>query len=193
MPMPALARSASPVLIEGWRCPLQHPQWLRSRSESGYLVTLQARPWRADLEGGADLTRGRRATRTPQVRSGGNLPYLPSPAASCSRYSHNTFTGSETAGRCFAMFTLATWVRRIEAEFARSVFPAGGHYELELDLSGFLRGDPRPNGRRTPSRSPTMCSTRTRCGRLKAGTPGGRRNDEADHLAVISAADAGRG
>ncbi|WP_289145563.1 phage portal protein [uncultured Sphingobium sp.] len=57
-------------------------------------------------------------------------------------YSHNTFTNSETAGRWFAMFTLAPWARKIEAEFARSVFPSGGPYELELDLSGFLRGDP---------------------------------------------------
>jgi len=57
-------------------------------------------------------------------------------------YSHNTFTNSETAGRWFAMFTLAPWARRIEAEFARSVFPSVGGYELELDLSGFLRGDP---------------------------------------------------
>lgn len=57
-------------------------------------------------------------------------------------YSHNTFTNSETAGRWFAMFTLAPWARKIEAEFARSVFPTNGPYELELDLSGFLRGDP---------------------------------------------------
>ncbi|AOG01920.1 phage portal protein, HK97 family [Blastomonas sp. RAC04] len=58
-------------------------------------------------------------------------------------YSHNTFTNSETAGRWFAMFTLAPWARRIEAEFARSVFPTGGPFEMELDLSGFLRGDPQ--------------------------------------------------
>jgi HK97 family phage portal protein len=57
-------------------------------------------------------------------------------------YSHNTFTNSETAGRWFAMFTLAPWAKKIEAEFARSVFPSGGPFELELDLSGFLRGDP---------------------------------------------------
>ena len=57
-------------------------------------------------------------------------------------YSHNTFTNSETAGRWFAMFCLAPWARKIEAEFARSVFPSNGPYELELDLSGFLRGDP---------------------------------------------------
>lgn len=57
-------------------------------------------------------------------------------------YSHNTFTNSETAGRWFAMFTLAPWARKIEAEFARSVFASNSGYELELDLSGFLRGDP---------------------------------------------------
>lgn len=57
-------------------------------------------------------------------------------------YSHNTFTNSETAGRWFAMFTLAPWARKIEAEFARSVFGTSSGYELELDLSGFLRGDP---------------------------------------------------
>jgi HK97 family phage portal protein len=56
-------------------------------------------------------------------------------------YSHNTFTNSETAGRWFAQFTLAPMARKIEAEFARTVLAAG--YELELDLSGFLRGDPQ--------------------------------------------------
>lgn len=57
-------------------------------------------------------------------------------------YSHNTFTNSETAGRWFAMFCLAPWARKIEAEFKRSIFPKGSAFELELDLSGFLRGDP---------------------------------------------------
>lgn len=57
-------------------------------------------------------------------------------------YSHNTFTNSETAGRWFAMFTLQPWARKIEAEFARSVFASSSGLELELDLSGFLRGDP---------------------------------------------------
>lgn len=56
-------------------------------------------------------------------------------------YSHNTFTNSETAGRWFAQFTLAPWARKIEAEFARTVLATG--IELELDLSGFLRGDPK--------------------------------------------------
>lgn len=58
-------------------------------------------------------------------------------------YSHNTFTNSETAGRWFAQFTLAPWARKIEAEFARSVFGQHSSLELELDLSGFLRGDPQ--------------------------------------------------
>lgn len=57
-------------------------------------------------------------------------------------YTHNTFTNSETAGRWFATFCLAPWARKIEAEFARSLFPSGSPYELDLDLSGFLRGDP---------------------------------------------------
>lgn len=57
-------------------------------------------------------------------------------------YTHNTFTNSETAGRWFATFCLSPWARKLEAEFARSVFPTNGPYELELDLSGFLRGDP---------------------------------------------------
>ena len=57
-------------------------------------------------------------------------------------YTHNTFTNSETAGRWFATFCLAPWARKIEAEFARSLFPIGSPFELEMDLSGFLRGDP---------------------------------------------------
>lgn len=57
-------------------------------------------------------------------------------------YENNTFTNAAQAGLWFATFCLAPWARKIEAEFARSVFPAGGPYELELDLSGFLRGDP---------------------------------------------------
>ena len=56
-------------------------------------------------------------------------------------YSHNTFTNSETAGRWFAQFTLAAWARKIEAEFARTVLTS--NVEMELDLSGFLRGDPQ--------------------------------------------------
>jgi HK97 family phage portal protein len=57
-------------------------------------------------------------------------------------YSHNTFTNSETAGRWFAQFTLAPWARKIEAAVSQSIFSQGSGLELEMDLSGFLRGDP---------------------------------------------------
>jgi HK97 family phage portal protein len=57
-------------------------------------------------------------------------------------YENNTFTNAAQAGLWFATFCLSPWARKIEAEFARSLFPAGSAYELELDLSGFLRGDP---------------------------------------------------
>lgn len=57
-------------------------------------------------------------------------------------YENNTFTNAAQAGLWFATFCLAPWARKIEAEFARSVFASGSGYELELDLSGFLRGDP---------------------------------------------------
>ena len=58
--------------------------------------------------------------------------------------SHGTFTNSETAGRWFAQHTLTPWSRKIETEFTRSVFSeaTAATHELELDLSGFLRGDP---------------------------------------------------
>jgi HK97 family phage portal protein len=55
-------------------------------------------------------------------------------------YENNTFTNATQAGLWFATFCLAPWARKIEAEFTRSLLPAG--LELELDLSGFLRGDP---------------------------------------------------
>lgn len=56
-------------------------------------------------------------------------------------YSHNTFTNSEQAGRWFAQFCLLPLVSKIEAAFNRGLFP-GGEYELDLDMSGFDRGDP---------------------------------------------------
>lgn len=58
-------------------------------------------------------------------------------------YENNTFTNAAQAGLWFATFCLAPWARKIEAEFVRSVFAAGSGLELELDLSGFLRGDPQ--------------------------------------------------
>ena len=57
-------------------------------------------------------------------------------------YSRNTFTNAATAGLWFAQFTLAPWARKLEAEFARSLFGASsGTYELVIDLSGLTRGD----------------------------------------------------
>lgn len=54
--------------------------------------------------------------------------------------SHGTFTNSREAGRWFAQFTLAPWVRKIEAEFARSVFTDAA-FSLEVDMSALMRGD----------------------------------------------------
>jgi len=58
-------------------------------------------------------------------------------------WDHSTFTNSETAGRWFAQFCLAPWIRKIEEAFRRSVFSAATRatHELEFDMSGFLRGD----------------------------------------------------
>jgi HK97 family phage portal protein len=57
---------------------------------------------------------------------------------------HGTFTNTETVGRWFAMHTLAPWIRKIESEFSRSVFSEATRrsHRLEVDMSGFLRGDP---------------------------------------------------
>jgi HK97 family phage portal protein len=54
--------------------------------------------------------------------------------------SHGTFTNSREAGRWFAQFTLSPWCRKIEAEFARSLFtdPA---MSIEIDMSALMRGD----------------------------------------------------
>ncbi|MCC6611178.1 MAG: phage portal protein [Burkholderiales bacterium] len=58
--------------------------------------------------------------------------------------SHGTFSNTETVGRWFATHTLAPWIRKVEAEFSRSVFSAASRstHRLEIDMSGFLRGDP---------------------------------------------------
>lgn len=55
--------------------------------------------------------------------------------------SNSSFNNTETLTRFFAQSTLAPWIRKIEAEFARSVFGSADP-RLELDLSGLLRGDP---------------------------------------------------
>lgn len=54
--------------------------------------------------------------------------------------SHGTFTNSREAGRWFAQFTLSPWCRKIEAEFARSVF-TDPRMSLEIDMSALMRGD----------------------------------------------------
>ena len=57
-------------------------------------------------------------------------------------YENNTFTNSAQANTWFATNTLRPIARKIEAEFARSVFAdPGGEFQLELDLSGLMRGD----------------------------------------------------
>lgn len=58
-------------------------------------------------------------------------------------WDHSSFTNSETAGRWFATFTLAPWVRKIEAEFQRSLFVGDERatHHIEFDLSGLMRGD----------------------------------------------------
>jgi HK97 family phage portal protein len=58
--------------------------------------------------------------------------------------SHGTFTNSETAGRWFAQHTLTPWIRKIETEMQRSLLSeaARQNHEIEIDLTGFLRGDP---------------------------------------------------
>lgn len=57
-------------------------------------------------------------------------------------WDHSSFTNSETAGRWFAQFTLGPWIRKIEAEFNRALLSGGRiRHSLEIDLSGFTRGD----------------------------------------------------
>ncbi len=56
-------------------------------------------------------------------------------------YSHGTFTNAAQAALWFAQLTLTPWCRKIEAEFARSVFGDNSDFHLEIDLSGLMRGD----------------------------------------------------
>ena len=55
-------------------------------------------------------------------------------------YTHGTFTNAAQAGLWFAQLSLTPWARKIEAEFARSVF-SDDDFHLEIDLSGLMRGD----------------------------------------------------
>jgi len=56
-------------------------------------------------------------------------------------YENNTFTNSTQAGIWFATYCLGPWARKLQAEVARTVLPTG--LDLQLDLSGFLQGDPK--------------------------------------------------
>ena len=55
-------------------------------------------------------------------------------------YTHGTFTNAAQAGLWFAQLSLTPWARKIEAEFARSIF-TDDSFHLEIDLSGLMRGD----------------------------------------------------
>lgn len=55
-------------------------------------------------------------------------------------YEFNTFTNSQQAALWFAQFSLMPWVKKIEAEFHRSVI-IGNDVELNVDMSGLMRGD----------------------------------------------------
>jgi HK97 family phage portal protein len=58
--------------------------------------------------------------------------------------SNGSFTNSETAGRWFATLTLTPWVRKLECEMTRSLLSEQSRlsHQIEIDLSGLLRGDP---------------------------------------------------
>ena len=56
-------------------------------------------------------------------------------------YTNNTFTNSAQASLWFAQISLSPWVRKIEAEFQRTVLGAGSAFTLSIDLSSLMRGD----------------------------------------------------
>ena len=53
---------------------------------------------------------------------------------------HSTFTNSETAGKFFAQFCLASWALRIETAITHALFDPASGYSLELDLTALQRG-----------------------------------------------------
>ncbi len=57
---------------------------------------------------------------------------------------YGTFSNVETLLRWFARNSISPWIRRVEAEFSRSVLGAAsrGTHRLEIDLSGLMRRDP---------------------------------------------------
>jgi HK97 family phage portal protein len=58
-------------------------------------------------------------------------------------WDHSSFTNSETAGRWFASFTLSPILRKIEAEFRRTLFVGEERtsHAIRFDLSDLTRGD----------------------------------------------------
>ena len=56
-------------------------------------------------------------------------------------WNYSSFTNSQQASIWFGANTLAPWCKAIEAEFARSIFNDPARFQLEIDLSGLLRGD----------------------------------------------------
>lgn len=59
-------------------------------------------------------------------------------------YRNNTFTNAAQAALWFGQHCLSPWIRKIEEAFRRAVFSDSERdaYELHIDLTGFLRGDP---------------------------------------------------
>lgn len=57
--------------------------------------------------------------------------------------SNSSFTNSETMLRLFAQQTLSQWTKKLESELTRRLLPeSAGLLEVEVDLTGLLRGDP---------------------------------------------------
>lgn len=118
---------------------------LREQVSSGYTGTHNARRVLL-LEGGAEWQAISvspedaevLASRRFSVEELCRLYQVPPPIIQ--DYTHNTFTNAAQAALWFAQFSLGPWVRKLEAEFSRSVFtdPA---MMLEIDLSGLMRGD----------------------------------------------------
>jgi HK97 family phage portal protein len=58
-------------------------------------------------------------------------------------WDHSSFGSPASAAAWFGTFTILPIVRKIEAEFARTVFAdQTGPYHLELDMTGLMRADP---------------------------------------------------
>lgn len=82
----------------------------------------------------AEVLESRRWTVTELCR----LMQVPPPIVQA--YENNTFTNAATADMWFARHSLMPWCKKVEREFARSVFGAGSDFHLEIDLSGLMRG-----------------------------------------------------